>query len=53
MTASTGAIVGSQPAHQHGGGEEPAADLGDHAFGEGELPVVGLQVVSRVAESAR
>ena len=36
------AVGGGESAHQHGGGEQPAADLGHHAFGEGQPPAVGL-----------
>ena len=36
------AVGGGQSAHQHGGGEQPAADLGHHALGEGQPTGVGL-----------
>ena len=36
------AVGGGESAHQHGGGQQPAADLGHHALGEGQPTGVGL-----------
>ena len=41
MMASHGAALGGQSPHEHGGGQQSAADLGHHAFGESQPPAVG------------